>query len=491
MVDEHDDGLSADERRALEALPAMTPLADFAARVVAARASAPAPVVVPPPAGTEPRGRTLTTASVVVAGACVAALGIALVRSSRSDAVPASTGEVEATGRRSIAVGTRAVAVAEAGAALRWQVAAAGAEVEQRTGDVFYRVERGGAFVVHTPAGDVRVTGTCFRVELLPGGDALTQEADVSKKQAVIGGAVGAALAAAAVVSVYEGGVVVANPHGSQAASAGQRVVIGADGAPVLDGSGVEASGAVAVGGLAREALLAQNAAQRQQIASLTAEVARLREGGASGGPTGGPRRMGRDADDGDGRPWFDPSPELLAQMAAECHVRFDLPPMMETEPFQVPARRADSLGVTADELTAINAALADVHRAWATQVRALYLEATGDAAGADALSPQAMSQEIQDKSPPGEEVAIRRRIAQERAGLATPPADLSRTQPIERYLRGLASLGDRAEQALASAIGPERARALRADDQGLFGFRMEMAGCPDEEGGDATELER
>ena len=33
---------------------------------------------------------------------------------------------------------------------------------------MFYRVDPGGPFTVTTPAGEVHVTGTCFRVEVLP-----------------------------------------------------------------------------------------------------------------------------------------------------------------------------------------------------------------------------------------------------------------------------------------------------------------------------------
>jgi hypothetical protein len=61
-----------------------------------------------------------------------------------------------------------------------------GDRVEQASGDVFWRVEPGERFVVRTPAGEVTVKGTCFRVRVL---------------------SVGAAAAAALAVAVYEGKV--------------------------------------------------------------------------------------------------------------------------------------------------------------------------------------------------------------------------------------------------------------------------------------------
>ncbi len=63
-----------------------------------------------------------------------------------------------------------------------------------------------GPFVVHTPAGVVRVTGTCFRVEV--------SDMKLINRQNLSGAAVGAALGAAVVVTVYEGRVLLARDKG-------------------------------------------------------------------------------------------------------------------------------------------------------------------------------------------------------------------------------------------------------------------------------------
>ena len=109
--------------------------------------------------------------------------------------------------------------------------------------------------------------------------------------------------------------------------------------------------------------------------------------------------------------------------------------------------------------------------------MRTLYIEVTGDAAAADSLSPQALAQEVFDKSPREERRRIQQRIARERAGLAQPPADWSKAAPVERYFRRLAALGNDTEDALAQRIGVKRARELRMANNG-WENHFETSGC-------------
>jgi FecR protein len=95
------------------------------------------------------------------AGAGVLAVAAALVAVYVPFGAP-SAGEVDATQRRSVAIGTRGVAVLEPGAHVSWH----GEEVKQDRGEVFYRIEPGGGFSVETPVGSIVVRGTCFRVRL-------------------------------------------------------------------------------------------------------------------------------------------------------------------------------------------------------------------------------------------------------------------------------------------------------------------------------------
>lgn len=123
-------------------------------------------------------------------------------------------GELVARERVEASIGSRARVVLEPGAAVSWN----GDDVEQKQGDVFYRVEPGARFRVHTAAGDIEVKGTCFGVRVR----------DMQKRD-LKSGAVGAAVTALAFVGVYEGRVAVSH--------AGQRVEIGA-GESARTGSG-------------------------------------------------------------------------------------------------------------------------------------------------------------------------------------------------------------------------------------------------------------
>jgi hypothetical protein len=86
------------------------------------------------------------------------------------------------------------------------------------------------------------------------------------------------------------------------------------------------------------------------------------------------------------------------------------------------------------------------------------------------------MRREIEDKNPPGEHNLILQRVSQERAGLATAPADLRKTSTLERLMRASLQLGDRAEAALARRLGADRAQAIRGEG---WGSRRELSGCP------------
>lgn len=133
-------------------------------------------------------------------------------------------GSHSATVRTTLQLGRRGVAVAETGAALSWAMSVDGAaRVEQTAGDVFYRVDSGERFVVSTFAGDIRVLGTCFRVEVRT----------MNKPKVAISGAVtGAVVTAVVLVTVYEGRVVTANPKGERVVAAGEAATMRVDAAP-------------------------------------------------------------------------------------------------------------------------------------------------------------------------------------------------------------------------------------------------------------------
>ena len=118
---------------------------------------------------------------------------------------------------RELSLGGRGVAVTEGPTSLEWSVGWSGAAViRQKTGSVFYRVEPGARFEVLTPAGTVRVRGTCFRVEVNP----------MSIKATALSMMGSAAVASAATVMVYEGAVEVDSGAETKAVKAGNQVVL-------------------------------------------------------------------------------------------------------------------------------------------------------------------------------------------------------------------------------------------------------------------------
>lgn len=445
----NDDQLTDSERAALDAWPALSPPADFTDRVMAARET---------PAKPSRRARWPLVAACAAALAAAAAITVIVTR----DPSHVAHGElVAATTRTTKLLGNRAVAVAEPSATLAWRIDDDGnAVIEQRAGDVFYRVDRGGSFVVHTPAGDIEVAGTCFRIEVPPMN---------STKKLVLSGTLGAAIAAGVVVTVYEGHVIADSRQGNRTqVAAGHRATLGPDGHTVVAASSTPTlpePAALDAQTATREQLLARTQSQQQELTKLRARVAEL-EGIAD--------RVGDAAEPG--RTWYDPSPERLEEWAAECHIRNDEPGIERWHPQTTLGN--NERGIEPSELPELNAVMAELQSEWKQLVRALYIEATGDVQGAETLSTEAMRREIEEKGAAGDDDALRQRIAMERAGLAQPPADLSKATPFERLFRAYLELGDKAEQAIAKRLGAERAKAIRGDG---WSSRSDWSGCPRE----------
>ncbi|MDB4967599.1 MAG: hypothetical protein JWN44_3288, partial [Myxococcales bacterium] len=372
--------------------------------------------------------------------------------------------------RTTFNVGGRATAVAEGGSALAWKVTPGGkARVEQRAGDVFYRVEKGGPFVVSTPAGEVTVLGTCFRVELRP----TNMETSVDKKS-MVAASVGALVATTILVTVYEGRVLLANERGRAELHAGDRGTAEGAGAPSRqEGGATTASSAVPAPAppsldATREELLKRDEVQRSELAQLRARVQQLQQE-AGGDP--------HKRDDNSDR-FFKPTKDELQQMAKECKLKWDVPTLGLTSP-TLGEKAARESGLSDEERRQIDAVTAEFNGRMVSQLRALYVEVTGDKAGAETLTPHAMEQEIQSKVPDAAGQETYWRLSRERAGLI-PPGDPKSGAPIDRLMRLLTSAGDEYERELGGAIGPDRAHALRAEHGGWGSRSVGSMGCPE-----------
>lgn len=484
MTDE-DLRLEPQEREALAAFEAARPSPGFADRVLAAAAeaapdaaatkAAPAPEgghrAPAPPMGRPPRpSRTRRLLGAAVLAASAAGLFVLLRPTT-------STGEARPRVRQEIALGERATAVAEPGADLSWQVDRRGrAEVHQTLGDVFYRVDRSGApFVVHTPAGEVRVLGTCFRVEV-------TQMDRRMVTGAAVGAAVGGLVALGTAVTVYEGRVAVDTPRGEAVATAGEVVDAAPEAPPtvrpvepapttVAPPSDAEpaSSAARTEPDLQDPAELARvNARLRARVAELEGILVKLQDEKAA-------QRKRIE----EGRIVAHPSRELLLDRASRCELRMDLPDVLGPKPAPVDDATLARLGLhfDADERAAIEYAEASLWEDVRPEVRALYVEATGDTEGAAGLTAQDMGNALQTRVAPEAGKEALWRVTHALAGLASPPSANDPGSPVFRYLWLAAHLGDRFEAKLAERLGAERARELRADRYPMT--TLSTMGCP------------
>ena len=229
----------------LESWKADEPSPGFVDRVMAARQ-----LELEPPRWKLRLGLAISVA--VASLAAVAALGIDPGRPPRAGAVVASE-------RQTLTIGDRAIAVLEPGSDVSFSVKGDAARVILPRGDVFFRVEPGAPFVVATPAGDVEVRGTCFRVEVGP-------------TQAVI-------------VTVYEGKVILANEHGRTEIVAGQSARAESGRAPESAQRKVVARVEATPpprDNTTREELLERDRVQRKELQDLRSPSGRMRTGRGS-----------------------------------------------------------------------------------------------------------------------------------------------------------------------------------------------------------------
>ena len=426
------------------------------------------------------RAVSVRASAAVGAGLAAAAVAaFALVISQRGSN---AHGSARTQGRQTVLLDRRGVAVAEGGSLLRWSVAANGeARVEQEHGDVFYRVEPGGPFTVSLSGVAIAATGTCFRVE---------EQMGVPGKMAL--SAAAGALVSAVVVSVYEGRVQVRTPQGGVELAAGERAEVQPGGAPRVvpialsaTPSSLLATPPAESGQASREELVAHERASNAQIAALQTRVRELtteREKLASRIATSpGHRREEGEEPDENGLPpgnkTHDFTPDELAAMAKSCEVRIDMPPLGH-EPWKMSPELGARMRLSDDEQAAATTVVNKIRTDAQTYLRGLYLQTTGDQAGADNLSAMTLGQEILHKSRPEDVDAARKKIALERAGMSPRPADPNIGTIPERYFRYLTSLGDTVQQELEPVAGAQQAGRLR---DAIDGMRMHMNGCKDE----------
>ena len=338
-------------------------------------------------------------------------------------------GHLRAQQRHTVQIGTRAVAVVESGGEIAWSGRGGRLRVDQPSGSVFYRVDRGGAFQVVTPAGEVEVTGTCFRVTAdVPGRPGQGNAADQ---------------VTATWVEVMEGAVILRNGQGEVGLRPGERGRIALGSIPV-------------------------RLPWRHDPLAIADALADARTGAGTPATRSPPvtmpmrapaglRSTDPAADDEQRDHFFDFSTAERQTLARRCNFRWSLPRHLT----HFAALDFKDVPLQPDQRAAI-ARLMEQHRQeFLDDLRTIYMEVVGDRQTVDRLTALGLYQEIDAKSLREDGVEARRLILREWAGTATSPADIKSRPPIERMWRMLVASTDEIVRRMEAVVGRDDARRI------------------------------
>jgi len=212
---------------------------------------------------------------------------------------------------------------------------------------------------------------------------------------------------------------------------------------------------------------------QQAQITALQARVRDLERKAAAARPTSD-RDAGSVVPDSKVHGFTDAE---LQAMAQNCEIRFDLP-HISRDPFQLSPDQGARLHLSDADQKQVSAAVTRASADVLAHLRAFYIEATGDAAGADSLDPGSLMQEILQKAPRDSEVAARAEIARERAGFPSQPTATPRLG--DGTVEGLFTGAPGAAERIRGMIRQRRVETLKdgAHEAGK-GLAHEEGGAP------------
>jgi ferric-dicitrate binding protein FerR (iron transport regulator) len=459
-----EDAVSDDPKIDLDAWEPQLPPSDFAERVLAeVRAEAPREANAASASKARERGRARrwgTGAGVVGVLALAAALAM------RVTSMPDAHGEAIAKDRIEVSIGSRARAVLEPGAQVKWD----GDDVVQAHGDVFYRVEPGARFRVHTPAGDVEVKGTCFAVKIRGEGQSSNVEGVDMNKRDVKSGVIGAALSALAFVAVYEGKVAVSH--------AGERVDLGAGEGAQVGNDGVRKSGALGEGQRTFDAKVAANAAGDAPLAqaneNLVAQVseyrARLEAIAAQKLELEQTLKNTEQklASKGDGsapksRSDFDLGADDWKDLAKDGTIKYMMP-CKRPGGWVASPDQLQKLALAPHDAPALQSAYAKSNeRLWST-IKPLCGQAIGSVDVAEKVGMSTCIHLVLDLAQAKEKDVANeamRQVAEIRAGVRPPPGPNEQTNAVTRMFLALTGEMKSFEGDLAQSLGPEEAHRV------------------------------
>jgi ferric-dicitrate binding protein FerR (iron transport regulator) len=456
----------------LERWEAQAPPDDFADRVLAQITASTAAEPKPEPRDVEPVVRQAPSVSffrrpAVWAGAATTmALAAAVLLGVGG---PPAEGEAIAADRTEVAIGKRGVAVLEPGASVRWS----GDEVTQSRGDVFYRVERGARFRVHTPAGDVEVKGTCFTVKV-------REESDMHKRD-VKSGFVGAALTGLAFVAVYEGKVAVSHAAERVDLIAGQGAQLGPKGiakSGLSEGEQSFEANAAADKHDGDEPLMTANqrlahqvGEYRSRLEAVVAQKADLEtklkrsEESLAATQDGAPAPTRHD---------FDLSQDDWKRLAKEGTVKYQMPCMNKGDSWSPSADKLQTLGLAPQDAATIKNAYAhSQQRIWST-IKPMCTQVVGTPEVAEKLGAETcmfLVMDAQKEAMPkvdGMDATGRaiRQVAEMRAGMRPMPGTTDDADLSTKIMLMATGANKAFEDELAQSFGPEEAHRLVFSDE-------------------------
>jgi len=412
---------------------------------------APAPVIELSRATLKKRRATWAAASLV--------LGLAASALFHFATRPAAQGEITAETRTEIAIGDRAVAVLEPGAHVKW----AGDTVDQSGGNVFYRVERGGAFRVHTSAGDVDVQGTCFRVDVDPSERSL----EMNRRDWKVGGA--SALAATLLlVSVYEGKVAVSHAQERATLSAGDSASVTRDGLSVSSerAEGASPSGAASESALAlaNQNLVGNVSEYKKRLEAIEGQKKELEQKLAVA-----EEKLAADKRANDAAPTkheFDLSQEDLVALAKEGTLKYRHP--CSKPSYRPDAESLQKLGLAPQDGDTIAAAYKKVAQWREAQMRPACQEAVGKSELSEKMPVDACMHLVSDflSETDGKARSEAQQLAVDiRAGLKPTPGPNEKLPALTRMMLASTQEMKIFEEELAKSFGPDEAHRISYAD--------------------------
>ena len=389
-------------------------------------------------------------------------------------------GEITADARVDVSVGARARVALEPGTQIAWS---SPEDVSQSSGSAFYRVEPGAPFHVHTPAGDVTVLGTCFRVKVR----SATGETNMNVRD-LKAGLVGATSAVVAFVGVYEGKVSASHAGQTVELTSGEAADLRSGSGPrkEADGSGAERAfdaratipGADQALSSANQNLVRQVGEYRTRLEGIAAEKADLedklkkteQELAASGS------RPPSKKD-------FDPSPEEWGELAKTGSVKYTTPCFgTRSKPWSPSDADLDRAGLAPSDRRAVETAYAHATEQMSATIMPLCAAVVGSAEAAAKLGLEACRQAVldaEDARDPRAAFRARQLVGEIRAGARPMPSPNDPLNPVAKVYLALTGSTKALEAELAQSFGPAEAHRLVGADGMCIGTHSHSSDVP------------